>query len=225
MMQPSTVYPEVESGESHNEEDEASTSNLASLENHEIHDIEDEGSIIYPGSVQSGENYNINDDENHSGQEDSAIHNLSSKVSSPRYVEKSLGIFPLNSRLRQTIIKIVAPGNYFDTFVLFMIALNSIAMACADYQFVDENYAPSAELSLRNEILEKVEILFIVLFLLECVMKVIANGFAFGEHAYLKNHWNKFDFMVVVFRCVFVVCNVSRVKHLFWLSIYLLFLP
>jgi len=37
----------------------------------------------------------------------------------------------------------------------------------------------------------------IAVFALECVMKVIAQGFAFGEGAYLKSPWNQFDFLLV----------------------------
>ncbi|KRY35334.1 Voltage-dependent calcium channel type D subunit alpha-1 [Trichinella spiralis] len=46
--------------------------------------------------------------------------------------------------------------------------------------------------------LEQVEYIFIVVFTIECVMKVIAYGFLFHPGAYLRNGWNLLDFLIVV---------------------------
>lgn len=40
--------------------------------------------------------------------------------------------------------------------------------------------------------------LFIVVFTVECVLKVIALGFLFHSGAYLRNAWNILDFIIVV---------------------------
>ena len=42
------------------------------------------------------------------------------------------------------------------------------------------------------------EWVFNIVFFIECVVKVIALGFIFGENAYLKESWNILDFIVVV---------------------------
>ncbi|GFY44051.1 voltage-dependent calcium channel type D subunit alpha-1, partial [Trichonephila inaurata madagascariensis] len=49
-----------------------------------------------------------------------------------------------------------------------------------------------------NATLEKVEYIFLVIFTLECVMKIIAYGFILHPGAYLRNTWNLLDFIIVV---------------------------
>lgn len=117
-----------------------------------------------------------------------------------KYSKRALAMFPLELPLRQWLIKNCAPGTFFDTFILIMILLNSILMACRDYRFVDSNYEPVSENSLRNFIVEKAEIMFTVIFILEFLMKVIAFGFVEGERAYLKSPWNILDFLIVMCR-------------------------
>lgn len=45
---------------------------------------------------------------------------------------------------------------------------------------------------------EKVEYVFLVIFTIECVMKIIAYGFVAHSGAYLRNTWNFLDFTIVV---------------------------
>lgn len=45
---------------------------------------------------------------------------------------------------------------------------------------------------------EKIEYIFLVIFTLECVMKIIAYGFVAHPGAYLRNGWNILDFSIVV---------------------------
>ncbi len=47
------------------------------------------------------------------------------------------------------------------------------------------------------ELKEKVEIVFIVIFTVECILKVIALGFVMHQGAYLRNAWNILDFLIV----------------------------
>lgn len=116
-----------------------------------------------------------------------------------RLVDLSLGIFPLQSGFRQWIIRLVSPGSPFDNFILAMIVLNSMSMACVDYRHVDNNYVPSSEQSAWNSFVETAEVVFIVLFTFECIVKIIACGFFMEGNTYLRNHWNQFDFVVVMF--------------------------
>ena len=115
-------------------------------------------------------------------------------------VDKSIGIFPIMSPLRQRIIKLVSPSSYFDSFILAAIVLNSISIACVDYRFVDDNYQPSAELSVRNYVIEKFELIFTIIFAVECFLKVIAYGFVKGKNTYLRDGWNILDFLIVIVR-------------------------
>lgn len=133
--------------------------------------------------------------------EENDFQNLPPPVSNQ--VDKSLGLFPLDSTFRQRMIKTVRSGSWFDSFILTMIVLNAVTMACVDYQHVDENYIPSSKTSSRNAILEMAELFFVCIFVMEFIMKVIANGFIKGDQAYLKDNWNKLDFIVVALRCVY----------------------
>lgn len=45
---------------------------------------------------------------------------------------------------------------------------------------------------------EKIEYIFLVIFTVECVMKIIAYGFVAHQGAYLRNGWNLLDFTIVV---------------------------
>jgi len=45
---------------------------------------------------------------------------------------------------------------------------------------------------------EKIENVFLVIFTVECVMKIIAYGFVAHPGAYLRNGWNLLDFTIVV---------------------------
>ncbi|KAL7543245.1 hypothetical protein ACHAXR_012558 [Thalassiosira sp. AJA248-18] len=102
------------------------------------------------------------------------------------------------SPFRKRIIKLVSPSSYFDTFILAAIFLNTIAIACVDYRYIDENYQPSAELSVRNSVIEKAEIIFTTIFTAECILKVVAYGFVRGKRAYLRDGWNILDFVIVI---------------------------
>jgi hypothetical protein len=45
---------------------------------------------------------------------------------------------------------------------------------------------------------ERVEYVFLVIFTLEAIMKIIAYGFVLHSGAYLRNGWNILDFIIVV---------------------------
>ena len=46
---------------------------------------------------------------------------------------------------------------------------------------------------------EKIEYGFLTIFTLEAVIKIIAYGFVIHQNSYLRNHWNRLDFVIVVF--------------------------
>lgn len=45
---------------------------------------------------------------------------------------------------------------------------------------------------------EQIEIIFMVIFTLECFMKIIAYGFILHPGAYIRSVWNTLDFLIVV---------------------------
>ena len=104
----------------------------------------------------------------------------------------------VKSPLRKRCVNFVETK--LDTFILAAIFLNSIAIACVDYRYIDDNYQPSAELSVRNNIIEILEAIFTCIFTMECMLKIFAYGFVRGKHSYLRDGWNILDFVIVFVR-------------------------
>lgn len=50
----------------------------------------------------------------------------------------------------------------------------------------------------RNQILNKIDLGFSVVFMLEAILKIISSGFIIGKKTYLKDPWNVIDFVIVV---------------------------
>lgn len=121
------------------------------------------------------------------------------------YAPESLAYFKLDSPFRQRLLQLCKSGSKFDSFILVMILMNTIIMACVDYRYVNENYEPVSDESLRNYLIEKAEIFFMILFIVECAMKIIAWGFMDGDKSYIKSSWNVFDFGIVLCRYVHLV--------------------
>lgn len=77
----------------------------------------------------------------------------------------------------------------FDDFILLCIILNSILLATYDYK------NPSSE---WNKTLETLGIVFTAIFIIEAIVKTVAQGFYFGSYSYLSDNWNKLDFLIVL---------------------------
>jgi len=45
---------------------------------------------------------------------------------------------------------------------------------------------------------EQIEYVFLVIFTLECIIKIIAYGFVLHPYSYLRSGWNFLDFVIVV---------------------------
>lgn len=71
----------------------------------------------------------------------------------------------------------------FDIFIMSIIMLNMVTMAM-EYHNMEETYSTT---------LNTINVIFIAIFTLECVMKLIGL-----RHYYFKQAWNVFDFVVVV---------------------------
>ena len=114
--------------------------------------------------------------------------------------------------LRQRIKSIVS-NTYFDSFIGAIILLNSILLACIDYQVVDNNYQPSIT-SPRNNVIEKCEIIFTAIFTIECIFKVVAYGFAKGKRAYIRDGWNVLDFVILAISLLGFVPGIPNLSML-----------
>ena len=107
-----------------------------------------------------------------------------------RFSKSSLAIFNNRSRLRWACVWLTS-WQKFENFIIFMIALNSITLGVKDY-------TDKENLTQRNKIVESMDPFFSYIFLIECILKIIAMGFLFGTNAYLSDAWNWLDFTVVV---------------------------
>ncbi|KJH46255.1 transporter, cation channel family protein [Dictyocaulus viviparus] len=93
----------------------------------------------------------------------------------------------------------------FEYLILMMICANCIALA------VYQPY-PAQDSDSKNTILEQIEYLFIVVFTIECILKVVALGFICHPGAYLRNAWNILDFIIVVIGLVSTILSRMNIQ-------------
>lgn len=67
----------------------------------------------------------------------------------------------------------------------------------SDYSNVDRHGELIQEGSWRNKLIGQSEIIFTLIFTVECCLKIIGMGF-YGNNGYLKDRWNWLDFLVVI---------------------------
>ncbi|CAH1183785.1 unnamed protein product [Phaedon cochleariae] len=78
---------------------------------------------------------------------------------------------------------------YFDFFIMVVICLSSVALACEDP--VDEN-------SFRNVFLDKFDYAFTSVFAVEMLLKIVDLGVILHPGSYLREVWNIMDAVVVI---------------------------
>ncbi|XP_003448283.1 calcium channel, voltage-dependent, L type, alpha 1S subunit, b isoform X2 [Oreochromis niloticus] len=102
---------------------------------------------------------------------------------------RSLFLFNLKNPFRKACINIVE-WKTFEIIILLTIFANCVALAV----FLP---MPEDDTNNTNLNLESLEYIFLVIFTLECFLKIVAYGFVFHEGAYLRNCWNILDFVIV----------------------------
>uniref|UniRef100_A0A8C8A1Q2 Voltage-dependent L-type calcium channel subunit alpha n=1 Tax=Oryzias sinensis TaxID=183150 RepID=A0A8C8A1Q2_9TELE len=102
---------------------------------------------------------------------------------------RSLLFFTLRNPFRRACISIVE-WKPFEVIILLSIFANCVALAV---------YLPMPEEDSNNtnSNLESLEYIFLIIFSIECFLKIIAYGFLFHADAYLRNCWNILDFVCV----------------------------
>jgi hypothetical protein len=73
-----------------------------------------------------------------------------------------------------------------------MIFVNSVAMALYDYSDRDS-------LTTYNQIIDKMNMIFTLIYTGEAILKIIALGFVLHKNSYLREAWNCIDLIVVIF--------------------------
>jgi hypothetical protein len=104
--------------------------------------------------------------------------------------QKSFGIFPVDSRFRQFCASI-ANSSAFEWFMVAIIFLSCFTVA-ADSGVLRRDYPEMAD------ILKQTDILWLVLFVLEALIKSVAWGFVRNPTAYLRDGWDRLDFAIVL---------------------------
>ena len=134
---------------------------------------------------------------------------LGADGASRHYFARSLlpnGLLGPDNPWRQRAARAVT-SKPFDHAILFFIVWGSIAMGMADYACVYHGEGARAggavndlkwDCSWENRFLRVTDRICSTVFLAECVTKIFAMGFYRAEEAYLKDGWNKLDFVVVV---------------------------
>lgn len=105
---------------------------------------------------------------------------------------KSLFCCSNGNRVRKWVVWLIT-WKWFDHFVTVVILGNSVILAMRDYG----DRLNSAYVSDRNPMLEEIGKIFSLIFIAECVLKIVGMGFVFHKSSYLRDPWNILDFFVV----------------------------
>jgi hypothetical protein len=119
------------------------------------------------------------------------------KIKEIQLTGNSIMILKEDNKFRVYCSKIVGHDN-FDNLVIILILISTILLAIEDpYEY---------PLSQNKGIMEILDMILSFVFLFELLIKVVVYGFAFnGEDSYLKNSWNKMDFIIVFFSMVSII--------------------
>lgn len=90
-------------------------------------------------------------------------------------------------------LKVLLENPYFEGFIYTIIAFNSLLLALEEPVLEDQYQKKTLQV-----MLDIVSIIFIV----EFIFKVIVHGFVIGPKTYLRDNFNKLDFLIVFFSIV-----------------------
>ncbi|XP_062842556.1 calcium channel, voltage-dependent, L type, alpha 1S subunit, a [Trichomycterus rosablanca] len=121
---------------------------------------------------------------------------------------RSLLFLTLRNPFRRACISIVE-WKPFEIIILLTIFVNCVALAV----FMP---MPEEDTNNTNSNLESLEYIFLIIFTLECFLKIVAYGLLFHADAYLRNCWNILDFVIVTMGLFTIVVdlinNISGVE-------------
>ena len=102
--------------------------------------------------------------------------------------ENSLYLIPQTNKFRIWCMSIIG-HKLFDTIILIMILLSTARLIIDTFV--------GGYLSVL--IFDLCDFFFNLVFLLECIAKIIALGFVMDEGSYVRDNWNKIDLIIVLF--------------------------
>ena len=97
----------------------------------------------------------------------------------------------------------IAEHSIFDQFIILLIIASSVCLAI-DVPRLD----PDSELKAQ---LDRLNLIFTALFVLEMMLKIVAYGFLFTPKAYLKQGWNILDFFIVMISILGLLADIVPV--------------
>ncbi|XP_041459338.1 voltage-dependent L-type calcium channel subunit alpha-1D-like isoform X6 [Lytechinus variegatus] len=123
----------------------------------------------------------------------------------PTRPPRSLFCLTLDNPMRRMCISIVE-WKPFEYLILITIFANCIALA---------TYTPFPQQDSNdvNRNLEYVEYAFLIIFLIEALLKICAQGFLFHPGAYLRNGWNILDFLIVAVGVISTILSLRNVEN------------
>ncbi|KAF0698592.1 hypothetical protein As57867_010746, partial [Aphanomyces stellatus] len=102
--------------------------------------------------------------------------------------------FP-RSRLRRFCRRIIL-WRWFDRFIVAVVIFNTVILGLTDYTDAWKE-GPNGTIWI-NRFIEKCNGISFYIFLVECVLKIVAMGLWTSPHAYLREGWNRLDFIIVL---------------------------
>ncbi|XP_047138402.1 probable voltage-dependent N-type calcium channel subunit alpha-1B isoform X2 [Hydra vulgaris] len=120
----------------------------------------------------------------------------------PILKQKTLFIFSPSNPLRKILHRLVT-SSYFDMIISGLIIIYSILLACEDVKDADAKI---------NQVLKYADYIFLGIFLLEAVIKIINYGFALHPGSYCRDIWNCIDLLVVACGLALVVLDYLGMK-------------
>ena len=85
-------------------------------------------------------------------------------------------------------------SKWFEYLIIGLILVNSLFLGAKGLA----DGAAEGDDSPTNRVVEEVERICTVFFVVECLAKILAMGFILGKRSYLSDQWNWLDFLVVV---------------------------
>ena len=119
---------------------------------------------------------------------------------------RSFGLFHTHTHFRRACIYAVK-SKAFERISLSLILANCVFLA------MDSN-APDFQLTQLGEVLQAAELVFIIAFTIEMVMKMLGLGLYGAKGAYLRDAWNVIDFVVVVMGWMSLLPSVENISSM-----------
>ena len=93
------------------------------------------------------------------------------------------------SNVVRTSLATIVEYPYFEELIFYLIGINSVLL------MIDEPTLTSVySKQTINALIDTISFIYVI----ECAMKIVTQGFVLGKHAYLKDSFNIFDFTIVL---------------------------